>query len=345
MGKSLLILTLGISLIISFIILKLNTNATQGVETAMNKFDQTHARLIANSAVEIQLEKLRRDKDLRGNFSGNLMDGAYSGNISGPNDSIVIRSTGSFQGVEHKVVVEATRYDINPPGLKGAMTISTPNLNYAKINGSAVIDGHDYLYISNPEKISDKDWLKYENPSGEDVPGIALDDMGQVSQIDILKPDMVVGSSQFGPTGQNYPWVGVSNDFAFSADVSITDSGVIKNVNFGDIDNTQITLINSPGMVTINGGSGAGVLIINGDLKLTGNFVFFGLVIVYKTANIIVDDGGNPVILGGLVVAGPEVSLGNPGFGDIQIRYSSETLSKVFSNLESSRFKILSWWE
>jgi hypothetical protein len=345
MGKSLLIITLGISLIISFIILKLNTNATQGVETAVNKFDQTHARLIANSAVEILLEKLRKDKNLRGTFSGNLIDGTYSGSITGPDNDIVVRSIGKFQGVEHKVVVEATRYNINPPGLKGAMTISTPNLNYANINGSTVIDGHDYSYVSNPDKLSDKDWPKYENPSGEDVPGIALDDMDQVSQIDILKPNMVVGSSQFGPTGQTFPWVGLSNDYAFSADQTITESGEIKKVSFGSINAPKITLINSQGTVKINGGSGAGVLIVNGDLELAGNFIFFGIVIVYKSANIIVDDGGTPIILGGMVIAGPEVSLGNPGFGNSQIRYSSETLSNVFSNLESSRFKILSWWE
>ena len=58
MGKSILIITLGVSLIIGFIILKLNTNATQGVEATANKFDKTHARLIANSGIEIYLEKL-----------------------------------------------------------------------------------------------------------------------------------------------------------------------------------------------------------------------------------------------------------------------------------------------
>ena len=58
MGKSILIITLGVSFIIGFIILKLNTNATYGVETTVNKFDQTHARLIANSGIEIFLEKL-----------------------------------------------------------------------------------------------------------------------------------------------------------------------------------------------------------------------------------------------------------------------------------------------
>ena len=64
MGKSILIITLGVSLIIGFIILKLNTNATSGVESTMNKFDQTHARLIANSGIEIYLEKLKFDQNL-----------------------------------------------------------------------------------------------------------------------------------------------------------------------------------------------------------------------------------------------------------------------------------------
>ena len=58
MGKGVLIIALGMSVIISFFILKLNSNSKENLSTTVNMFEQTQARLIANSGVEIYLEKL-----------------------------------------------------------------------------------------------------------------------------------------------------------------------------------------------------------------------------------------------------------------------------------------------
>jgi hypothetical protein len=77
MGRSILIIIFGLSLILAFIVLKMNTNATNGVESTMNKFDQTHARLIANSGIEIYLEKLKLDPSMvdKSFNDNNLFDG------------------------------------------------------------------------------------------------------------------------------------------------------------------------------------------------------------------------------------------------------------------------------
>jgi hypothetical protein len=56
MGKSSLILVLGISVIVAFFILKLNANSKENLAVTINMFEQTQARLIANSCVEIYLE-------------------------------------------------------------------------------------------------------------------------------------------------------------------------------------------------------------------------------------------------------------------------------------------------
>ncbi len=61
MGKSSLLMVLGMSMIVAFCILRLNANSTENVSTTSNMFQQTKARLIANSAVEIYLEKLKDD--------------------------------------------------------------------------------------------------------------------------------------------------------------------------------------------------------------------------------------------------------------------------------------------
>ncbi len=65
LGKGAIILVMGAAAILSMLILNLNANATSGVETTVDFYKQTQARLIANSGVEIYLEKLRRDKNLK----------------------------------------------------------------------------------------------------------------------------------------------------------------------------------------------------------------------------------------------------------------------------------------
>ncbi len=66
MGKSILIIVLGMSVIVGFFILKLSANSKENLSTTVNMFEQTQARLIANSGVEIYLEKLKEDNSIKG---------------------------------------------------------------------------------------------------------------------------------------------------------------------------------------------------------------------------------------------------------------------------------------
>lgn len=153
MGKSILIITIGTSLIIGFIILKLNTNATYGVESTMNKFDKTHARLIANSAIEIYLEKLFQDESLIDkDFSGNLMNGTYNLRIDGPYDNAKITSNANFLGVSHESIVEVKLVKPSPLSIKSALYFATPSLSGVKNlgNGTLRIDGKNYYMNANP---------------------------------------------------------------------------------------------------------------------------------------------------------------------------------------------------
>ena len=57
-------------------------------------------------------------------------------------------------------------------------------------------------------------------------------------------------------------------------------------------------VIYAPGDVTINGGIGQGILLVGGDLRLTGGVEFYGPVIVQGT---VVSAGTGGHILGGLM--------------------------------------------
>ena len=61
MGKSSLIIVLGTMLLVSFLVLKLNGNSKENLSTTVDMFNQTQSRLIANTGVEVFLEKLYDD--------------------------------------------------------------------------------------------------------------------------------------------------------------------------------------------------------------------------------------------------------------------------------------------
>ena len=94
-GKTMIILALGFSIITSFLILKLNANSKEGLKTTVDHYKSIESRLIANSGAEIYLEKMRRNKTLKGTFNNNvIMGGYYDIDISGPDSFLTITSTG-----------------------------------------------------------------------------------------------------------------------------------------------------------------------------------------------------------------------------------------------------------
>lgn len=79
------------------------------------------------------------------------------------------------------------------------------------------------------------------------------------------------------------------------------------------------------GDTRIIGGRGQGILMINGDLDITGNFVFNGIII---TRGSVRGGTGTPVITGGILAA--NVDLDNTvGFGNITLRFSRCAIQQV----------------
>lgn len=354
MGKSILIITIGVSLIIGFVILKLNTNATYGVETTMNKFDQTHARLIANSGIEIYLEKLKFDRSMmNSSFPNNsLFNGTYDIQISGPDELVRIKSTATFMGVQHTSIAEARadRIGFNPG--KSALHLSASTVNGLKkkpLNGDLTIDGHDHFYTAPYDTI----------PGAVPMPGIGVPNTELIQEVKDLIHDSKLFTGHITGLGEE-PSVGVVTDtinWAAYADTLL--SGLINkpitsktkkaDINWGTITNPQLNFIhvNSGEVFDINnsiGSSGCGILIIDGSVTFTGNFTYTGLVISYKNTDLTLGGGGNVTIVGSLVGAGTEIHLTVTG-GTFDILYSSPALSLVEDLILTKRFEILSWWE
>ena len=163
MGKAIIIVVLGFSVITSFLMLKLNANSKEGLKTTIDHFETTQARLIANSGVEAYLEKMRRNKELKGTFNNNpLMGGSFDMDISGPDSLLVITSTGYFGSTTHQSIVKASREPVNLPPSLGALYIVSDVLDL-QLNGNLTIDGTD----TNPDGTTGSEAA---------LPGVVLDE-------------------------------------------------------------------------------------------------------------------------------------------------------------------------
>jgi hypothetical protein len=179
MGKGLIIIVLGMSVIISYFTIKLNSNSKENLSTTVDMFEQTQARLIANSGVEVYLEKLKHDRTmLNSSFPNNSMfGGTYDIDISGPESLVKVTSTATFMGVQHTTVVEAAADKVPLHPAPGAMYLSAGTVAGLKknaIGGSMEINGNDHDINGNLI-------------GGPAVPGIAVD--GTTQQTSVL--DMI----------------------------------------------------------------------------------------------------------------------------------------------------------
>ncbi len=342
MGKISVILTIGASLLIAFMILHLNSNASEGLSSTVNMFENTQARLIANSGVEIYLEKMRRDKSLKsGTFLNNeMLDATYDIYIiPGTNDSVTIKSIAYYMNVSHETIVKALRYPVPFPIAPAAIYVSTAAVQNAKLTGNFLVSGYNY----------DKDGKNPVKTGPNIVPGIVVDNVADSIEIknNLGKntSNQITGKGgnpSIAVNNYNIDWAGVSNDIAFSADQTL-GTGIYNGGTFGTYASPQITLIN--GDATFNGNAtGSGILVVNGDLTIRGTFEFKGIVIAYKEATIKTELNGTGSVFGSLIISGNSVDMSISN-GTFNALYSKETLDNAKLNLKSSRFKILSWWE
>jgi hypothetical protein len=114
-----------------------------------------------------------------------------------------------------------------------------------------------------------------------------------------------------------------------------------SNAVIGDRSKLVAQIAHAKGNLHLSGSSkGCGVLVVDGDLDVTGNFDFAGLIFV--TGSVTFRGGGNKVVRGALFtpgnVNGEDVEIS----GGIDIGYSSEAIATVEKQL-SMGVELISW--
>jgi hypothetical protein len=346
MGKSILLITLGISVIMSFFILRLNANSKEGLNVSVEMFEKTQARLIANSGVEVYLEKLKADKSLLGKefHDLNLMGGKYDVTLEGPDTLVKVTTFATYQDFTHKTIVFAKANKLPFIPGPGAMYLTANTISSFKksgISGSVLIDGHNHDINGN--LLND----------GIITPGIAVDGDVQRNEVtNIIKANAIdqvlgTGSSPSVVTINNtIDW----NDYALqlveNPDIIIdTQAKIGKMNNWGTVNDPKVTFVN--GDIAINSAEtaeGCGILVVNGNLSINGNFTYRGLIIAYKETTIEIKLNGNGKVYGGMVVAGQKILI-EVANGNFEALYSLPAMNQMASLLKTNRFKIVSWWE
>jgi hypothetical protein len=250
-------------------------------------------------------------------------------------DSLLkVKVVAEFDSIKHTSFATACRKKVDLPVINSAMYISTTNLQ-PLLNGNCDINGNDHNI----------DGTVGPSPS---KPGIAVDSPSDSAYvINELKPKVSLaiqgngGAPSVRVVKDNTDWKALTENAIFSADIVLPTGNYSTGTDLGTVSNPKITYAN--GNVGFTNCSGAGILIINGNVKLSGNFKFYGIVLVYGQSTIDANFIGNNGIYGGTILVGDQVDI--KAAGNSSFYYSSEAISKAQNNLKSSRFKILSWWE
>jgi len=194
--------------------------------------------------------------------------------------------------------------------------------------------------------------LKYidDSPGPEPaVPGIAVDDPADSAYvINELKPKIseeiegLGGDPSVHTVVDNTDWEEVTQNLIFAQDTALGTGTYSAGTVLGTFANPIITYVHGDVHFSSTA-TGSGIMIIDGNIIMSGQFTYYGMIIVYGQSSIETTFVGNGGIYGSTVIVGSNVDFKSTGTTGIY--YSSQAISNAQINLKSSRFEILTWWE
>jgi hypothetical protein len=222
----------------------------------------------------------------------------------------------------------SARLGLTQPFTCGAIDLPSEGVSSNFIGNNFSVDGRDYAIgavtpISGATPtlgISTRTQTDADNVEGalngaqqDNVDGTAVPN--QVASIGpCVGPDVDRIRNTIVPTMLSQP----------SPPVVTSQAGMVNgNQTFGTVDAPQITYFNGDTSLNANGNSsGAGIMIVDGSLTLSGSLEFTGLIIVIGETDI-TGVTGNATVYGALWTTDLSLSVG----GSAAVRYSTESLT------------------
>ncbi len=248
----------------------------------------------------------------------------------------IISSTGRSGTATRQIYAEVTRATVN--ALARAAVAAKVGINFG---GNIAVCGHDHR-MDTPEGTAPAGCDAFLAPTGAThtscLPGAwssGTVTMGGSADLTGEPADMQQNQTGFysGPwdvlamsQSEWWSWVGssVNNEPNNPHGIYHLDSDVVKQ--------------NGSGNYHYNGGDGEGLLYVDGDLRINGNFSYRGLLYIEGDLDI----NGDCWILGGLIVKGKSsVKIAN---GSAVILYSSEAIAQKIAKYGGD-LKTIAWRE
>ncbi|MBU4287939.1 MAG: pilus assembly PilX N-terminal domain-containing protein [Proteobacteria bacterium] len=267
-----------------------------------------------------------------GTYAVQVTDNNDDGDLFSDSDKkVIITSTGIVNNASK--TIEAVYYSMEVD-VEGALGIYG-NGPIVELSGASEIDGRDYNVPPDFDCSGAGCTATLVGGAPAETGIYAEEAITQVGLItdETDKKQNVFGDPPIDEDGGGVGSVSYWQDFANSlTPAQIIDSAggtFASNCTIGTRENPQVTLLTDEtdiGTHVSGTVDGAGILIVNGDLQITGTFHFEGLVIVISDGNLVVTGTGRSITYGSVVLAGSGVSSEVDYGGHASIRYSSQGL-------------------
>jgi Tfp pilus assembly protein PilX len=245
----------------------------------------------------------------------------------------VVTSTGRKGGTFRRVVTEVIQKPVNF-NAKGAL-VANQGIDFS---GNSDICGYNHTFNTPAGTKGRPPCDTYETMGTGNQP--AAWSTGSITSSGSSNQDGWPSAVQPGQTGfYAGPWDALSlsqaDFFSWIGAPYSSEPQNPKGVYY--LDNNAVSQ-DATGSFKYNGGTGEGLLYVDGDLAINGNFVFKGLVYIEGDLNI----NGTCWILGSVIVKGKsKIKIAN---GDCTILYSEEAVTQTISKY-GGQFVTLSWRE
>jgi hypothetical protein len=352
MGKMALFLVMALSLAVGIVTVTVNRSKNQLVENVTGFQKYTTARNIAHSGVNMLLSRMdSHDPSIldslvpgkRAWMITNFMSGRCSVSIQLANpsalDTVDIICNSFFMDTSKYMKLRLRRKPVPFPVVGEAIGLRVPNVKF-KISGTGggkgFIDGrnHDEFGVLTPQ------------PDTSNLPGVGVLYPADTTEVLTYKDnidgtkDVCIDSSLFDPAL-------FVDEYINAANITYNDGATISNATWGT--KTDPWIIYCKGDVHISGTvTGWGILVVNGNLRVSGSIDFHGLAIAYKETiiDVLETGGGGKIsnIIGGMLVAGPAGSSFEMR-GSQNTVYSKKALEIVRYISKLQWYNILYWYE
>ncbi|MGE5314247.1 MAG: hypothetical protein ACM3Q4_06110 [Acidobacteriota bacterium] len=331
MGRTAVLLVLGLSALIGTYSYIINSTETEGTKNIAKFYYAAQARDIAHSSVNLVLHKLDENIGVSGDttFNGSFQGGSYTIKKKASADTVWLDVKSVYADTNYAMKLKLLRYPKPFPVMVGAVNISSDSISFS-MNKNSEVNGND------------------TNPDGSAGPTAALPAVTVSTALDSARV-AASGGTLVGPsrvrTSPNLPRVTDYIDEYWAYATAVLPASVSGNNVYGSTANPAILV--RDGDLSISGGTTIyGILVVKGNLELKGTVNVYGMIIVYGET-VAVDlnaASGTPQVYGGLLLTGPShSSFSMNGTGNYY--YSSKALNDVKNAKALRAYSVVEWWE